>query len=143
MNKLLIGMDQLSFFNNEDNIRPITRSFKLEDINVIGIGLDILRDRMKPEGENYIGSCPFQHIDTHPSFYLRQKNFYICYGCGAFGGPFSLLFRLTSHSDALDYLKKNFDVDISNKQDLTRLKVCIYSEKERLGSIDYVPLEYQ
>ena len=64
----------------------------LSRLNVVEVGLFYVGDRMKkrPISPNYQGLCPF-HKEKTPSFYLKpRQNRFVCYGCGASGGPLGL-----------------------------------------------------
>jgi DNA primase len=47
--------------------------------------------KIKKQGKNYIGLCPF-HKEKTPSFHVSpDKNLYYCFGCGAGGNIFQLV----------------------------------------------------
>ena len=113
-----------------DDQKDVLRAVSLEDLTVIEVGKYFLGDRVRKQAisSNYKGLCPF-HIEKTPSFYLKkEKNYFVCYGCGEYGGPFKLLTILSE--DPLLYLSQNFSFE--NKE----LKQALHKE-----NVKYLDLE--
>lgn len=95
---------------------------------ILMLGLD-----MKEHSSYYIGLCPF-HLEKTPSFSIKKKGFFKCFGCGKSGTMNSLVFQLTGKSiykflGVQDLSSFYFENSIKSKK-----------EKERV-SFEVKPLE--
>ena len=75
--------------------------------------------KLKRQGKNFVGLCPF-HQEKTPSFSVnREKNLYYCFGCGAGGDSFSFLMDIDNLSfiEAAKALAERFGVPIPEKRD--------------------------
>lgn len=91
---------------------------KIKDAAVINdvIGLFI---KLKKEGRDYKGLCPF-HAEKSPSFSVSpSKNIYKCFGCGVSGDSITFLIEheKMSYIDALKWVANKYGIEIeeSNK----------------------------
>lgn len=69
------------------DLAAIKRSVRLSDI----VGQSV---QLRPDGREFKGCCPF-HTEKTPSFTVNdEKNFYKCFGCGAYGDVYDFLREL-------------------------------------------------
>ncbi|MCI9443056.1 MAG: DNA primase [Ruminococcus sp.] len=70
--------------------------------------------KLKKQGSNYIGLCPF-HNEKSPSFSVsRQKQMYYCFGCGAGGDVFTFAMEYENFTfpEALEFLAERAGVEL-------------------------------
>ncbi len=81
----------------------------------IGI-LDVIGHyvKLRKQGRNYVGLCPFHHEKT-PSFTVSpDKNMFYCFGCKATGDMLTFVRKIHNVSlpEAVEIVSKEFDVDL-------------------------------
>jgi len=145
-------MKQLRLFDNKEDDPEVSLEIKIEKLNIIEVGLDLLGERIKKskEGNYYKGLCPF-HYEKTPSFYLRKKyNRYVCFGCQTSGKPIELIFELSYSTyainldnkyfpeiiDPIKYLNKKIGFDKYNKKHLETLKEILSFQNNCKDIID-------
>ncbi|MBI3623623.1 hypothetical protein HY212_06120 [Candidatus Pacearchaeota archaeon] len=75
---------------------------------------------------NWKARCPF-HTERTPSFVIRPgRNCYQCYGCGNSGGPFILLFQISSLP--ITYLETRFGLNLKAGEDKKTLRILFENE---------------
>lgn len=70
--------------------------------------------RLKKQGSNYFGLCPF-HNEKSPSFSVSQnKQMYHCFGCGAGGNVFTFIMEYENYTfpEAIKYLAQKAGVSL-------------------------------
>lgn len=70
--------------------------------------------RLKKQGSNYFGLCPF-HNEKSPSFSVSQnKQMYHCFGCGAGGNVFTFIMEYENYTfpEAIKYLAEKAGVSL-------------------------------
>lgn len=70
--------------------------------------------KLKRQGSNYMGLCPF-HNEKSPSFSVsRQKQMYYCFGCGAGGNvfTFAMEYENLTFPEAVEFLAERAGVEI-------------------------------
>ena len=70
--------------------------------------------KLKKQGSNYVGLCPF-HQEKTPSFTVSpSKQLYHCFGCGASGDIVTFLMRIENltFKDAINQLAKEADIEV-------------------------------
>lgn len=70
--------------------------------------------KLKRQGSNYVGLCPF-HNEKSPSFSVsRQKQMYYCFGCGAGGNvfTFAMEYENLTFPEAVEFLAERSGVDL-------------------------------
>ena len=70
--------------------------------------------RLKKQGNNYFGLCPF-HNEKSPSFSVSQnKQMYHCFGCGAGGNVFTFIMEYENYTfpEAIKYLAQKAGVSL-------------------------------
>ncbi len=94
-----------------EDIERIIDAAKIEEVVADYVNL-------KKRGANYIGHCPF-HDEKTPSFYVSpSKGICKCFGCGKGGNSvnFIMLKETLSYPDALRFLAKKFNVEITEEK---------------------------
>lgn len=81
----------------------------------IGI-LDVIGHyvKLRKQGRNYVGLCPFHHEKT-PSFTVSpDKNMFYCFGCKATGDMLTFVRKIhnVSLTEAIEIVSKEFDVEL-------------------------------
>ncbi len=94
--------------------------------------------KLKKNGVNYVGSCPF-HNEKTPSFTVTNgsKSMFKCFGCGSGGDAihFIQLHEKISYPDALKLLAKKYYIDIPEdipKREIKKPKPTLKKEIPRL-----------
>ena len=80
--------------------------------------------KLKRQGSNYMGLCPF-HNEKSPSFSVsRQKQMYYCFGCGAGGNvfTFAMEYENLTFPEAIEFLAERSGVELPRME---------YSEEAR------------
>jgi DNA primase len=70
--------------------------------------------KLKKQGSNYVGLCPF-HQEKTPSFTVSpSKQLYHCFGCGASGDIVTFLMRIENltFKDAINQLAKEAGIEV-------------------------------
>ncbi len=69
--------------------------------------------RLKRQGSNYVGLCPF-HAEKGASFNIRQDKFFHCFGCGASGNAIGFHMRTNglSFPEAVEQLATRYGITI-------------------------------
>lgn len=70
--------------------------------------------KLKKQGSNYMGLCPF-HNEKSPSFSVsRQKQMYYCFGCGAGGNvfTFAMEYENLTFPEAVEFLAERAGVEL-------------------------------
>jgi len=96
----------------------------VEQIRASSDIVDIVSDyvRLKKQGRNYVGLCPF-HNEKTPSFMVSQeKQIYRCFGCGEGGNIFSFLMKRgnLSFPEAVAVLAERSGISIPEEDDPER-----------------------
>ncbi|HEY5485564.1 MAG TPA: CHC2 zinc finger domain-containing protein, partial [Candidatus Cryosericum sp.] len=81
----------------------------------IGI-LDVINHyvKLRKQGRNYVGLCPFHHEKT-PSFTVSpDKNMFYCFGCKASGDMLTFVRKVHNVSlpEAIEIVSKEFHVEL-------------------------------
>lgn len=96
----------------------------VEQIRASSDIVEIVSDyvRLKKQGRNYVGLCPF-HNEKTPSFMVSQeKQIYRCFGCGEGGNIFSFLMKRgnLSFPEAVAVLAERSGISIPEEDDPER-----------------------
>ncbi len=96
----------------------------VEQIRASSDIVEIVSDyvRLKKQGRNYVGLCPF-HNEKTPSFMVSQeKQIYRCFGCGEGGNIFSFLIKRgnLSFPEAVAVLAERSGISIPEEDDPER-----------------------
>ncbi len=78
--------------------------------------------RLKKQGRNYIGLCPF-HAEKTPSFSVSpEKGLFHCFGCGAGGNVFTFLMRVEGldFRSAVERLAEKVGVSLASSSEAPR-----------------------
>lgn len=70
--------------------------------------------KLKKQGSNYMGLCPF-HNEKSPSFSVsRQKQMYYCFGCGVGGNvfTFAMEYENLTFPEAVEFLAERAGVEL-------------------------------
>ncbi|MGB9665763.1 MAG: DNA primase [Candidatus Cryosericum sp.] len=84
-------------------------SSKIGIVDVIGHYV-----KLRKQGRNYVGLCPFHHEKT-PSFTVSpDKNMFYCFGCKATGDMLTFIRKIHNVSlpEAIEIVSKEFDVEL-------------------------------
>ncbi len=86
--------------------------------------VDVISDyvRLKKQGRNYVGLCPF-HNEKTPSFIVSpEKQIYRCFGCGEGGNVFSFLMKIDglSFPEAVKALARRAGITVPEVDDPER-----------------------
>ncbi len=87
-----------------------------QHIDIVEVLLEHVR--LKKNGKEYVGLCPF-HDEKTPSFSVSPtKQVYHCFGCGAAGDVIKFLMQLGEHSfpDVVQDLGQRYGISVSNFQ---------------------------
>jgi len=77
---------------------------KMEKLDIMEIGSDLLGGMFKKTGRAYKRLCPF-HEERHASFYIYpDTQTYVCYGCGRQGKILGLI-KMVFNGDGIDILE--------------------------------------
>ncbi len=85
-----------------------------QHIDIVEVLLEHVR--LKKNGKEYVGLCPF-HDEKTPSFSVSPtKQVYHCFGCGAAGDVIKFLMQLGEHSfpDVVQDLGQRYGISVSN-----------------------------
>ena len=81
--------------------------------------------RLKKQGSNYFGLCPF-HNEKSPSFSVSQnKQMYHCFGCGAGGNVFTFIMEYENFTfpEAIKYLAQRAGVALPEIEYLSLIHI--------------------
>ncbi len=92
----------------------------IEDVRLGNDILDVVSTyvRLKQNGPNYFGLCPFHHEKT-PSFSVRpDRQMFHCFGCGVSGNVISFVMQIENYSfiDALKHLAERIRYTLPEHQ---------------------------
>lgn len=80
--------------------------------------------RLEKKGNNYMGSCPFGHSDSNPSFSVnKDMQIYKCFSCGKAGDVFTFF---------MDYERLSYPDSIKKVANLTNFKLTNIKTNERI-----------
>ena len=123
------------------NLNELKQNISIEDV----IGRYI---KLKKQGANLLGICPF-HNEKTPSFTVSAaKEIYKCFGCGRSGNSIGFLMQHEKYSyvEALRWLAQKYNVEIEEtettpEQKLQQLSAdslfIINSFAQKFFTIDY------
>ncbi|MFZ5640662.1 MAG: DNA primase [Bacillota bacterium] len=112
----------------------------VEEIRLRNDIVDVVSDyvRLKKQGRNYIGLCPF-HNEKTPSFVVHPDNqVFRCYGCGEGGNIFGFLMKKEglSFPEAVKLLADKAGINLPDPQDPAEHKnLKIREEAHRLNEL--------
>jgi len=98
---------ELSTMEYKDYIAEV--STKIGIVDVIGHYV-----KLRKQGRNYVGLCPFHHEKT-PSFTVSpDKNMFYCFGCKATGDMLTFVRKIHNVSlpEAIEIVSKEFNVEL-------------------------------
>lgn len=103
----------------QDIIDKITDTARIEEVieDCLGTYGQGNRAGLKKAGVRYKALCPFHADRTLGSFVVYPaKNCYVCFSCGAKGGPVDFLMNHEhlSYPDAIRWLGKKYNIDVDN-----------------------------
>ncbi|GJD08023.1 DNA primase [Galdieria sulphuraria] len=93
--------------------------------------------KLKPSGNNFVGSCPF-HNDENPSFSINnEKKLFHCFACGAAGDIISFVMRLENltFTDAVKKLQNAAVKNDSIHQDNDRKVAAQRKESKKTCTV--------
>ncbi|MGB9695630.1 MAG: CHC2 zinc finger domain-containing protein, partial [Caldisericaceae bacterium] len=96
--------------------------------------------KLKKQGSNFVGLCPFHHEKT-PSFVVSPaKQIFHCFGCGASGDviKFAMMIENIEFKDALTKLATTANIAPPD----FNLKGASKTDKEEIKSVNEKALEY-
>lgn len=90
--------------------------------------------KLKRNGNNYTGLCPF-HKEKTPSFHVSEdKQLYYCFGCGAGGNIFDFVMKMENLDfvDALQFLAQRAGVTLEEEKGSYRQSKEEVDKKQRI-----------
>jgi DNA primase len=78
------------------------------------------RVKLKKQGSNYMGCCPFHHEKTASFSVSQTKQFYYCFGCGASGNALGFLMNhdKLEFIEAIEELAQQVGLEVPRVQEL-------------------------
>jgi DNA primase len=98
--------------------------------------------RLKRQGSNYVGLCPF-HSENGASFHIRHDKNFHCFGCGASGNAIGFQMRQSglSFPEAVEDLATKLGISVIRDKSNYKSKDETYY-KEKIFELNNIALEY-
>lgn len=113
----------------------------IDEIKQAARTLDIVSEfvKLKKQGSDYVGLCPF-HNEKTPSFKIpSSKDFYKCFGCGKSGDSFQFLMDHSNmnYIEAVKYVANYYEIQVQQSDAITYERPIPRLEKLSPDTIKY------